>query len=151
MAPGSILRAPFALSVIGGMLVSMPTAAFNADYWTAVAAIAPVLALTNTVTMTSAGRAYLERKAAEQEFELRGGQEARPINIYAWRRRRRMALVTYALQAIVTTIALLSLADRRALVWALLVTGLVVVSLVLIAAQAIRAGEDAVARWMANR
>jgi hypothetical protein len=31
------------------------------------------------------------------------------------------------------------------------VTGLVVVSLVLIAAQAIRAGEDAVARWMASR
>ena len=129
----------------------MPTAAFNADYWTAVATIAPVLALANTVTMTSAGRAYLERKAAEQEFELRAGQEARPINIYAWRRRRRIALVTYVLQAIVTTIALLSLADRRELVWPLLVTGLVVVSLVLIAAQATRAGEDAVARWMASR
>ena len=129
----------------------MPTAAFNADYWTAVATIAPVLALANTVTMTSAGRTYLERKAAEQEFELRGGQEARPINIDAWRRRRRIALVTYLLQAVVTTIALLSLADRRELVWPLLVTGLVVVSLVLIAAQAIRAGEDAVVRWMASR
>jgi len=55
---------------------------FNADFWSAVAAIAPVLALANTVTMVSVGRTYLDRKAAEQRSELRYGEEARPINIY---------------------------------------------------------------------
>jgi len=53
----------------------MPAHAFNADYWTAVATVAPVLALANTMTMVSVGRTYLERKAAEQraELDMRGG------------------------------------------------------------------------------
>jgi hypothetical protein len=129
----------------------MPTDAFNADYWLAVAAIAPVLALANSVTMVSVGRTYLERKAAEQRSELRTGEEARPINIYGWRRRRGIALFNYALQAIVTAAALFSLADRHELVWSWLVAGLAIVSLLLVAWQAVRAGEDAVAEWMVNR
>jgi hypothetical protein len=95
----------------------MSSAAFNADYWIAVAAIAPVLALANTVTLASVGRAYLERKAAEQDFEARGGEEARPINPYGWQSRRARALVNYVLQAIVTTAALVSLAYQRAWDW----------------------------------
>jgi hypothetical protein len=124
--------------------------AFNADYWTAVAAVAPVLALANTVTMVSVGRTYLERKATEQRSVLQT-EEAAPINIYGWRWRRRIALFNYLLQAIATTAALFSLADRHELVWSSLVAGLVVVSLVLIAWQAIGAGEDSVAEWKAKR
>ena len=95
----------------------MSSAAFNADYWTAVAAITPVLALANSVTIRGVGRGYLERKAAEQESEGRTGEEARPINIYGWQWRRGLALFNYLLQAVATAAALFSLAARHELAW----------------------------------
>ena len=101
--------------------------------------------------MVSVGRTYLDRKAAEQRSELRWGEEARPNNINGWQRRQRIAVFNYVLQAIATAAALFSLADRHQLVWPSLVAGLVVVSLVLIAWQAMKAGEDAIGEWMANR
>jgi hypothetical protein len=90
--------------------VPMAIDIFNADYWAAVAAVAPVLALANTVTMVSVGRTYLDRKAAEQRPELRWGEEARPNNINGWRRRQGIAVFNYVLQAIATAAALFSLA-----------------------------------------
>jgi len=130
----------------------MSSAAFNADYWTAVAAITPVLALANSVTIRGVGRGYLERKAAEQESEGRTGEEARPINIYGWQWRRGLALFNYLLQAVATAAALFSLAARHELAWSVWVVAvLVVVSLALIAWQAINAGNDAVGKWLADR
>ena len=130
----------------------MPTDAFNADYWIAVAAITPVLALANTVTIRGVGRGYLDRKAAEQKSEGRTGEEARPINIDGWRWRRGTAMFNYVLQVIATAAALFSLAARHELAWSVwLVAVLVVASLALIAWQALNAGNDAVAEWMAKR
>ena len=59
--------------------------------------------------------------------------------------------MNYVLQAIATAAALFALAERCQLVWPSLVAGLVVVSLVLIAWQAMKAREDVIGEWMANR
>ena len=83
----------------------MPIDAFNADYWTAVAAIAPVFALANTVTMVSVGRHLPRTQGRRATARTAGSEEARPINIYGWPRRRMVALFNYVLQAIATAAA----------------------------------------------
>jgi hypothetical protein len=113
----------------------MSSAAFNADYWTAIATIAPVLALANTVAMAAVARAYRLPDDYREEVRSHVGSG---ISHYVRRKGRSIALVNYVLQAIVTTAALVSLADQHELSWLPApIIGLVVVSFALIAWQTI--------------
>lgn len=91
----------------------MPTQAFNADYWTAIAAVGPVLALANTVTIASMGRSYLELAAAEQRAEITSGREARPISPDGFSRTYNLAWLNFGIQACLTFTALWSWHGRQ--------------------------------------
>jgi hypothetical protein len=124
---------------------------FNADYWIALTAIGPVLALANTVSIVGIGRTYLERAEAEQKLELRYGDEARPINLSAWTGRYWRAYSNFGVQMLTTFVALLCLEYRRDLVPPAITTLAVLASFVLLGVQAAQAGRDNVAMWMAKR
>lgn len=129
----------------------MPALAFNADYWVAVAAAAPVLALANTVTLTSVARAYLDLAAARQRQMISFGEEAAPINTDGWLPGHRLAYANFLAQAVVLVVALVSLQRRAALVSPWLTTAVIGASLLLIGAQASRTGRDRAMKWRYER
>lgn len=129
----------------------MAAHAFNADFWIAVATIAPILALANTVTITTVARNYLERADAEQKADVRRGREAKPINLYGWTRRYWLAYANYLLQTVVTISALVILQYRKAVLSPWIITVAIGVSLLLIAAQALYASTDSETTWRARR
>jgi hypothetical protein len=88
--------------------------AFNADYWIAIAAAAPVLALANTVTLTNWSRTYLEYHEARAAWEAELTGERRPLPLHRASRGRWLAYGNFGLQVVVTFFALVSLQNRAA-------------------------------------
>jgi hypothetical protein len=126
--------------------------AFNADYWiAAAAATAPVLALASTVALTGVARIFLEIAAARQRQVASFGKEAAPINIYGWLPGHRLTYAKFLAQAVVLVVALISLQRRAALVSPWITTAAIGASLLLVGAQASRAGRGGAAKWRYER
>lgn len=81
----------------------------SADYWIAIAAAAPVLALANTVMLANWSRNYLEYIEAKAACDAELTGESRTLPLHMATRGRRIAGFNFALQVFVTVIALLSL------------------------------------------
>jgi hypothetical protein len=120
-------------------------------YWIAVTTVGPVLALANTVTITSIGRTYLELAVAEQRAELALGREARPINPLGFSRTYNLAWLNFGIQACLTCAALWSLQTRQDAVPPKAATLAVLVSLLLVGWQTADASRKAILKWRAER
>jgi hypothetical protein len=124
---------------------------FNADYWVAVAAAAPVLALANTVTLTSWGHSYLDRLYAEQDDVAETVGELRPVPSYRWRNGPRLARINFVAQVVVTLVALVSLQYKVNELPPSVIDVAISGSMLLIAEVATKAGQDRVRAMLARR
>jgi hypothetical protein len=114
---------------------------FNTDYWVAVAAAGPVLALANTVTLTNYSRNYLEYLEARAAREAEYTGERRPLNLDRASRGLRFAYVNFWVQVFVLAIALVSLQERTPLVSPWITTAVISLSLGMVATIALAVGE----------
>jgi hypothetical protein len=125
--------------------------AFNADYWVAVATAAPVLALANTVTLTSWGHSYLDRLYAGQDDVAENYGELRPVPVYRWKNGSRWARINFGAQIIVTLAALVSLQYKVNELPPWVIDVAITGSMAAIAEIATRAGQDRVRAMLARR